>query len=59
MDSYKTFQAVSDLEQEVEWLFAVSAVNEVGQSERAVTSKAVKLDKPIGAHNNDNYVDHS
>ena len=59
MDSYKTFQAVSDLEQEVEWLFAVSAVNEVGQSERAVTSKAVKLDKPIGGHNNDNYVDHS
>ncbi|RUS90387.1 hypothetical protein EGW08_001882, partial [Elysia chlorotica] len=47
VDSYKTFQAVSDLEQEVEWLFAVSAINEVGQSERAVTSKPVKLDKPI------------
>ena len=50
MGSYKTFQAVSDLEQEVEWLLAVSAVNDVGQRERAVTSKAVKLDKPIGEH---------
>ena len=48
MDSYKTFQAVSDLEQEVVWLFAVSTVNDIGQIERAVTSKAVKLDKPIG-----------
>ena len=48
MDSYKTFQAVSDLELEVKWLFAVSAVNDIGQIERAVTSKAVKLDKPIG-----------
>ncbi|GFO38541.1 titin, partial [Plakobranchus ocellatus] len=47
VDSYKTFQAVSDLEQEVEWLFAVSAVNEVGTSEKGVTSKAIKLDKPI------------
>ncbi|GFS00827.1 titin [Elysia marginata] len=47
VDSYKTYQAVGDLEQEVDWLFAVSAVNEVGQSERAVTSKPVKLDKPI------------
>lgn len=47
VDSYKTFVMVSNLAPEVDWLFAVSAENEVGVGEKAVTSKAIKLDKPI------------
>lgn len=50
MDTYKNYQLISDLEQEVEWLFAVSAENEVGLGEKIITSKPVKLDKPIGIH---------
>ncbi|KAH9498302.1 hypothetical protein Btru_006487 [Bulinus truncatus] len=47
IDGFKNFLLVSELEQDVEWLFAVSAENDIGFSDRAVTSKPVKLDKPI------------
>lgn len=47
MDGYKNYVQVSDLELETEWLFAVSAENDVGVGDKAVTSKAIKLDKPI------------
>lgn len=50
VDGYKNFQLISDLEPEVEWLFAVSAENDIGFGDRAVTSKPVRLDKPISEY---------
>ena len=47
VESYKTHQVASGLVPDKEYVFAVSAENDVGKSERCETAKPIKLDKPI------------
>ena len=47
VESFKTQLTESDLECEKDYLFAVSAENDVGRSEKQMTTKAVRLEKPI------------
>lgn len=47
VESFRTNHSISDLEQEKDYLFAVSAENDVGVSEKQTTAKAIRLEKPI------------
>ena len=47
MESFRTQHPVSGLEHETDYLFAVSAENDVGVSEKQKTAKPVRLEKPI------------
>ncbi|KAK7507540.1 hypothetical protein BaRGS_00001475, partial [Batillaria attramentaria] len=47
MDYFRNQHMVSDLQPEKDYLFAVSAENDVGVSERQKTQKAIRLEKPI------------
>lgn len=47
VESFRTQHSVSDLEREKDYLFAVSAENDMGLSEKLKTAKPVRLEKPI------------
>lgn len=48
VEHYRSHCGVSGLTPEVDWFFAVVAENDVGVSERCVSKKPVRFDKPIG-----------
>lgn len=54
LEHYTTKTVVEKLEYEKNFFFAVSAENDVGESDKAVTTEPVRLPKPSGVYTGDN-----
>ena len=48
LESYKTSYTVEGVEYEKSFVFAVSALNDVGESDKSEIDSPVKLEKPKG-----------